>query len=133
MGKNVIERISDVLQYYNVTPNELAKKIGISSANAYNYVNGRVKEPPLSFIISFLEVFDEISAEWLLRGNGPIIALKNNSASYVDRAAEEAKTPVASEGGINFYDYFYRRDKEINDQISQLQKQINEMKPKFNN
>lgn len=126
MEKNVIERISDVLQYYNVTPNELAKKIGISSANAYNYVNGRVKEPPLSFIISFLEVFDEISAEWLLRGNGPMqttVQKPSTTADYVNQAAINAGIQFAAEDP-----YVPQTWQQAFDT---LQKQLNEIKSKI--
>jgi len=96
MGKNLIERIGDVLRYYNVTPNEMAKKIGISSTNAYNYVNGRVKEPPLSFVISFLESFDEVSAEWLLRGEGEMLKPAKKS-HYLEMAEKVNGTMMASE------------------------------------
>lgn len=121
MGKNVIERISEVIRHYHVSVNELAKKMDISAPNAYNYLTKGV-QPPLSFVIRFLEVFDDVSAEWLLRGEGEMLkpAKKNH---YLEMAERVNGTMMASEDGISPTSYrsIIESIEKMSDRIQRLE------------
>lgn len=48
--------------------NSIAKKIGINQMTVYNYITGR--DPSYSFLVKILTLFQDISAEWLMLGEG---------------------------------------------------------------
>lgn len=69
MEKKMFERVAEYIKSRRISPHELAKILGINPQSVYNYLSGTSKAP-LSFLILFLESFPDISAEWLLRGEG---------------------------------------------------------------
>jgi len=66
----VTQRVREVLEYKNVTPNALANKLGIHQQT----ISKQLKEDgcgvSLTTIVGMLNLFPDISAEWLLRGAG---------------------------------------------------------------
>jgi transcriptional regulator with XRE-family HTH domain len=69
MEKKVCKRISDLLKSKRISTNQLAKTLGISPSSVYGYLSGESK-PPMSFLVLFLLSFPDVSAEWLIRGEG---------------------------------------------------------------
>lgn len=77
MEKDVIQRIKEIISVYNINENILSKKIGIAQSTLNGYFNNNRK---LSFttISSILNEFEDISAEWLLRGKGNMYNTENS-------------------------------------------------------
>lgn len=96
MEKKVIERINDWLKFKHLTTNQLSKILGISPSSVYGYLQGSSKAP-MSFVLLILESFPDISAEWLLRGEGPMIKPEKPNY-YLDMASRVNGTMMASEG-----------------------------------
>ena len=125
MEKKVYERIQIMLKNKRISANELAKILGISSTSVYNYLSGEVRSP-LSFAIMILESFPDVSAEWLLRGNGPMqttVQKPSTTADYVNQAAINAGIQFAAEDP-----YVPQTWQQAFDT---LQKQLNEIKSKI--
>lgn len=122
MKEEVINRVNEVLRYYNLTANEMSKEMDISSPNAYGYLSGK-RQPPISFLIKFLEVYPDVSAEWLLRGDGKMLIRDEKQRSYIERAAQEAGMQYAAEDP-----YVPQTWQQAFDT---LQKQLNEIKSKI--
>lgn len=95
MEKNVYERIQTLLRKKRISANELAKTIGVSSTNVYGYLNGSSKAP-MSFVVSVLESFPDLSAEWLLRGEGEML-LPPKKSTYLEMAEKLHAPLMASE------------------------------------
>jgi transcriptional regulator with XRE-family HTH domain len=95
MEKKVIKRINELLKIKHLTTNQLARTLGISPSSVYGYLSGESK-PPMYFIVLFLESFPDVSAEWLLRGEGEMMKLKRQS-HYLEMAARVNGTYMASE------------------------------------
>lgn len=95
MEKKVYERIQTLLRKKRISANELAKTIGISSTNVYGYLNGSSKAP-MSFVVSVLESFPDVSAEWLLRGEGEML-LPPKKSTYLEMAERLNAPLLASE------------------------------------
>lgn len=95
MEKQILERIQLYLRQIRMKPAEFAKIIGINSTSVYNYFGGESK-PPMSFIVLFLESFPDVSAEWLVRGEGDMMKPTKQS-HYLEMAARVNGTYVASE------------------------------------
>ena len=90
-----MERIQLYLRKLRMKPAELAKILGINSTSVYNYLDGTSKAP-MSFVVLFLESFPEVSAEWLLRGEGEMMKPTRQS-HYLEMAARVNGTYLASE------------------------------------
>lgn len=93
--KKVYERIQRMLKNKRISGNELAKIIGISSTSVYNYLSGEVRAP-LSFVSMILESFPDLSAEWLLRGEGEMF-LPQRKSTYLEMAEKLHAPLMASE------------------------------------
>ena len=93
--KKVYERIQRMLKNKRISGNELAKIIGISSTSVYNYLSGEVRAP-LSFVSMILESFPDVSAEWLLRGEGEML-LQPKKSTYLEMAEKLHAPLMASE------------------------------------
>lgn len=102
MEKKVYERIQTLLRKKRISANELAKTIGISSTNVYGYLNGSSKAP-MSFVVSVLESFPDVSAEWLLRGEGEML-LPPKKSTYLEMAEKLHAPLLASEDNHRMYD-----------------------------
>ena len=74
----IIQRISSIIDHNKVTKQNLANEINMNQTTLGRQLKG---EQALSakLIEGFLHVFPDISAEWLLRGEGEIY--KSNSGS----------------------------------------------------
>lgn len=66
------ERLNEVKHYYKLSGRGLASVLGLSPATITNYLGG-VKEPSYEFIMAILTTYPDISAEWLLRGEGSML------------------------------------------------------------
>lgn len=75
---NISERLRKIADYKNLSYRAFALKIGTSSQVFGTYLRGRV--PSFEVISSIIETYDDISAEWLLTGNGNM--LKSSSTPH---------------------------------------------------
>lgn len=123
--KKVYERIQRMLKNKRISGNELAKIIGISSTSVYNYLSGEVRAP-LSFVSMILESFPDVSAEWLLRGEGEML-LPPKKSTYLEMAEKLHAPLMASEDNHRMYDDLMtaildiRHDQEIQrERINQI-------------
>lgn len=72
MEKSVIQRIMKVMDVYDISVTSLSKKINVAQTTLNRQIQGD-GVVSLATICLFLDYFKEISAEWLLRGEGEMI------------------------------------------------------------
>ncbi len=99
MEQGINERIKVAIQnsiYKNV--NAFARHAGISQVTLCNYVNAK-RTPSVAIVISILEKFPELSAEWLMRGEGPMFKDGGGVAQVGDVDASGVGNAVAVGGG----------------------------------
>ena len=68
----IIERLEAVRRHYNLSGRGLADRLGQRPSTVTNYLNG-TQAPKLEFIENILRLFPEVSAEWLIRGQGTML------------------------------------------------------------
>jgi len=68
----MIQRIKEIIDFYRLSGQKFAVKIGISPNTLNNYLQGKNKIS-LAFIEAILKAFPEVSAEWLMRDKGQMI------------------------------------------------------------
>ena len=74
----MISRIKEVIAYYKLTDRAFAIKCGIKQNTLSRQLNG-VSEISVPTINAILDNYDDISAEWLLRGKGEMLISANQS------------------------------------------------------
>lgn len=95
LEKKVYERINELIEKKRLTPRGLSEIIGIGPQSVYNYLSGKQKAP-MSFVVSVLESFPDVSAEWLLRGEGEML-LQQKKSTYLEMAEKLHAPLMASE------------------------------------
>lgn len=92
MNENISERISVLVDQFGGGKNTVfAAKVGDNEANVRNYRSGKTT-PKYSVLLSIVKNFD-ISAEWLLTGQGPMLS-SAEAGSGVVSSAEAAGIPL---------------------------------------
>ena len=71
-------RIRELIQFLDITDNAFAKKIGVTQSVIASMFQ-RGTEPSAKVITSILCTYEEISAEWLLRGKGDMLFQKEET------------------------------------------------------
>lgn len=69
MEDDIIQRIKEIISIYGINENLLSKKIGIAQSTLNGYFSGN-RRLSLTTVLAILNEFEDISAEWLLRGEG---------------------------------------------------------------
>lgn len=101
MESTINGRIREFINYLDITDSAFAKKIGVTqSVIASMFLRGT--EPSAKVISSVLAVFDDISAEWLLRGKGEMLISANQSKDEnTERISRLVDTIATLQGTIN--------------------------------
>lgn len=89
---NFSERINKLISYYDITANELARRVGGSRTKVYNAINGKAS-PGFETIEAILNSFSDVSAEWLVRGDGAMM-----KSDMVDKS--EIETLLAENNAV---------------------------------
>lgn len=75
----LIERMRFIAEIKAKSERSFAITIGINQPTVHNYMTGK-RQPSLEFILATLATYPDVSAEWLLRGEG---TMQKESASTV--------------------------------------------------
>ena len=70
MKNAVTQRVIKVLESKNITPNALADKLGMYQQTISKQLREDGSGVSLTTVVGMLELFPDLSAEWLLRGEG---------------------------------------------------------------
>ena len=68
----MIDRIKQIMEYYNLTPALLAEQIGINRSSITHIFSGR-NQPSLDIAKKILHYYPEIKTEWLIMGMGGML------------------------------------------------------------
>ena len=97
----MISRIKEVIAYYKLTDRAFAIKCGIKQNTLSRQLNG-VSEISVPTINAILDNYDDISAEWLLRGKGEMLISANQSKDEnTERISRLVDTIATVQGTIN--------------------------------
>jgi len=70
MKNAVTQRVIEVLESKNITQNALADKLGMYQQTISKQLREDGSGVSLTTVVGMLELFPDLSAEWLLRGEG---------------------------------------------------------------
>ena len=92
MEDSIIQRIREILDKYDLSVTSLAKKIGVVQATLNRQLTGE-NSLSLDTVNAILYYYKEISAEWLLRGEGEMM----KGTNYMPKSFD-AKIEIDNEG-----------------------------------
>lgn len=93
-------RIRELIQFSGITDNAFAKKIGITQSVIASMFQ-RGTEPSAKVITSILCTYEEVSAEWLLRGKGDMLIQKEETELGVEKLKSIVYTIANLQDEIN--------------------------------
>ena len=96
----MIDRIKEVIAYSGLSDRAFALKCGIKQ-NTLSRQLGGVSEVSASTINTILDNYQEISAEWLLRGKGSILIQKEETEPGMDKLKSIVYTIANLQDEIN--------------------------------
>ena len=89
----IVERLRLLIEDKGYNPKTFAEKIGIAQRTINNYVNGRF--PSYEAIHAILHTFPDVSAEWLMRGEGEMYICDGLPGFRGDETEDEENVHVA--------------------------------------
>lgn len=69
----MIDRIKSIQEYSGLTPTQFADKIELNRSNLTHIYSGR-NHPSLDVVKKILKTFPELNSDWLLMGDGEMLA-----------------------------------------------------------
>lgn len=66
------DRISTLIDALGVSPNRFSETIHVNSTVVHNIIKGRRSKPSFDVLQKIITVYDDVSADWLLRGEGKL-------------------------------------------------------------
>ena len=127
----MIQRIKQLVKIKEGTNNRFAVAVGISPRTAEKMFSGKQKIS-LEFIEAILRAFPDVSAEWLLRGQGEMFKTGSEPKNTVSVGGSVLLSNVASEGAtvgtmpklVDLLDYM---NSMVDKQSVNLQQRINDL------
>lgn len=89
----IVERLRLLIEDKGYNPKTFAEKIGMAQRTINNYVNGRF--PSYEAIHAILHTFPDVSAEWLMRGEGGMYICDGLPSFRGDETEDEENVHVA--------------------------------------
>lgn len=95
MENYVLQRVKEIMDRYNLSVTALSKKINVAQTTLNRQIQGD-GVVSLATICSILDCFKDVSAEWLLRGEGAMIQGESTSNDFPKTF--DAKIEIGSDG-----------------------------------
>ncbi|WP_266362559.1 S24 family peptidase [Tellurirhabdus rosea] len=88
----VQERLRQVIDALGVSVYQVAKDLGENSSKFYNILNGRAK-PSYDTILRLLEQYPQVRADYLLRGQLPVLSEEEDNARVIEMPVRYRELP----------------------------------------
>lgn len=76
------EKLTQIIQYYKLSPTSLADRINVQRSSISHLISGRNK-PSLEFIVKLTDTFPELNFDWLVRDKGNMISSQKSELNSV--------------------------------------------------
>lgn len=94
---SINERIKNVMEYYNLSANALAKGLGVSSTAIYKTLDGQ-SEPNYQLLNKIKKKYPSVNGNWLLTGEGEMIT--SDAMPITEMLVSELKKEIAWQRGL---------------------------------
>ena len=129
MESPILQRVIQIIKELNLTDNQFSKRLKIAQTTMSGYLSGN-RKLSLQVIESVLSEFEDISAEWLLRGEGEMYKAddKNindnfDNSQYVSKKKYESIVNLFGQTASELKDMAIE-NKMLYDEIRKLKEQL---------
>lgn len=124
MEDAVRQRIRELLNFKKVTPNKLSNS---NSAKQMRYSRQLNRDGTITCqtLLEILNTFDDVSAEWLMRGVGTMI--RGDAVSVGDNNRDIAIGHNINQGTSELIRVLEEQNKTLQEQVSTLQQQVSKL------
>ena len=98
--EGILQRINELREYTGMSKSTLAASIGMEQTTLNNQFLGK-RTISIDLVIGALKSFEEISAEWLLRGKGSMLLQKEETEPGMDKLKSIVYTIANLQDEIN--------------------------------
>lgn len=71
--EDITDRVKKIMEDNGLSPAQMADRIGVQRSAISHIISGRNK-PSLDFVLKVLESFENVSSDWLLKGQDPDVS-----------------------------------------------------------
>lgn len=114
---DIIQRLREIISYSGLSVRAFSIKCEISQTTLDKQIKG-LRGVSIETIISVLYAMPEISAEWLIRGNGQMLIEKESNSADLERINKLIDTITTLQDTINDKNKVIA---SLNDRINQLE------------
>jgi hypothetical protein len=121
---DISARVSEIIEYLNITPNKFAKGLGYSrSQTVHDIVSGRVS-PSYDFLMRFMlsEYSVMFNCEWIITGRGEMLREKNAQNNAITLSRPESSACIGCQEKERLIESQDERISELKDIITILKK-----------
>jgi len=118
---DTLQRLKEVLAYSGLSVRAFAIKCGVSQPTLDKQFKG-LRGISIDTMMSVLYAFPEVSAEWLMRGNGDMIIKTQPNSAELERMNKLIDTITTLQDTINAKNESIAT---LKDRIKQLESQLN--------
>ena len=117
---DILQRLKDVLKYSGLSVRAFSIKCGVSQPTLDKQIKG-IRSVSIETAMSVLYAYPEISAEWLMRGNGQMLIQQEDNSAENERMNKLIDTITTLQDTIN----------AKNETIALLSERIKQLENKF--
>jgi transcriptional regulator with XRE-family HTH domain len=128
MESPILQRVIHTIKELKLTDNQFSKKLGIAQTTMSGYLSGN-RKLSLQVIESMLNAFGDISAEWLLRGEGEMYKSENKNNNIDESQFVSMKK---YETIVNLFDQTASELKNLALENQKLYEEIRNLKAQMN-
>lgn len=88
MKEVVLQRVKDFIEESKMSKNAFAKSLSMDQTTVNNQILGK-RSVSIDLVLSFLTNYPNISAEWLMRGEGEMFI--QEKTEYADKLSDETE------------------------------------------
>ncbi|MDP2088572.1 MAG: helix-turn-helix transcriptional regulator [Flavobacteriaceae bacterium] len=93
---DISERLKIVMDYYELTPSNLADQLDVQRSSISHLLSGR-NNPSLDFVMKILDAFPEVDLYWFVNGVGEFPLNENKSSEKLNTQFSEANNKEQQE------------------------------------
>lgn len=97
--EGLVQRLNEVCEYYRLSIRGFAEKLELNYTTIFNYMKG-TKAPSAEFLCKIKSTFVDISADWLLVGEGSMFKEKAQTTEQITRELADAKIKMLVQEGV---------------------------------
>ena len=127
----IVDRIRKIVDEKSQSVTSFSKMIGVAQTTMNNYL--KYERPPSYEVLeAILVAFPDISAEWLLRGEGPMLKSETGKIN-IDLISEQIESSSLVKVLVRSLESYQKHEDDLLNAIENLKKENNKLKQGLSN